>query len=392
MKNHLLLFLTISLFISCRKPADPVIESNPLSYTHWGTFDVSGECLDLDISDTILVVAANYNGFFVFSIDSENHALDTVYHGTDLDPNVGDNRAERILISKEHGIVFILDKYDKIWPYKLNGTQYAGFDVGASYINFGSFDVWVSVAIEYREDEIGLFALVLHNNSEDGNDFDESSTSLVWSNLTNFGPDDPFLSFNPSSEHTFNFSILPTEIYYSNELLSVANGELGVHILKKTDESICVLQNGDIYMTENRSECTDNLDGNFEPSGGFIPSIFSSFDTPGEVKTVFSYENTIFAGLSTSNGCLIQYVGEEGELLNHYLIAEGFSVNGIHYDNNLLALACGHDGVLIYQWDGAGIPSFLGRITTSYANKIKVQSNKIFVATEDGIDIFEIER
>ena len=58
-------------------------------YTHWGTFEVSGECLDLDISDTLLVAAANYNGFFVFSIDSENQTLDTVYHGTDLDPNVG---------------------------------------------------------------------------------------------------------------------------------------------------------------------------------------------------------------------------------------------------------------------------------------------------------------
>jgi hypothetical protein len=85
-------------------------------------------------------------------------------------------------------------------------------------------------------------------------------------------------------------------------------------------------------------------------------------------------------------------VGEEGELLNHYLIAEGYSVNGIHYENDLLALACGHDGFLIYQWDGAGLPSLLGRVETSYANKIKVQGNKVFVATEDGIDIFEIER
>jgi hypothetical protein len=139
------------------------------------------------------------------------------------------------------------------------------------------------------------------------------------------------------------------------------------------------------------SEC-EELDGSFELAGGFIPSIFSSFDTPGEVKTVYSHENTIFAGLSTSNGCLIQDIGEDGELLNHYLIAEGFSVNGIHYDNDLLALACGHDGALIYQWDGAGRPNLLGRIATSYANKIKVQGNRVFGATEDGIDIFEIER
>ena len=85
-------------------------------------------------------------------------------------------------------------------------------------------------------------------------------------------------------------------------------------------------------------------------------------------------------------------MGAEGELLSHYLFAEGFSVNGIHYDNDLLALACGHDGALIYQWDGAGLPIFLGGLPTSYANKIKVQGNRVFVATEDGIDIFEIGR
>ena len=59
MKINLILFLTIILFISCRKPADPVVEEptepveDLLIYNHWGTFNTGGECLDLDISDIL---------------------------------------------------------------------------------------------------------------------------------------------------------------------------------------------------------------------------------------------------------------------------------------------------------------------------------------------------
>jgi len=412
MQNHLIFFLTITLFISCRKPADPVIEDNPLVYTHWGTFDVSGECLDLDISDTILVAAANYNGFFVFSIDSANQTLDTVYHGTGLDPTMGDNRAERIVLSKNHGIVFILDKYDKIWMHKLNGSQYHDNWIEDCYNG-----VWLSTALDDREDGIGIYSLIRHSSAQSDTsgtigDYDQYSTSLVWKNLIDVGPDDVFTNSGvPACEYTYNFSILPSEVYFSSGLLSLTNGELGVLILKQTTVNICINENGEEFpefvpsgnYEDDWEYCTtppspgpwipeDGLGGDFEPSGGVIPSIYSSFDTPGEVKTVFSFENTIFAGLSTSNGCHIQFIGEDGGLLNHHMIAQGYSVYGIHFDNDILALACGHDGILIYQWDGAGLPVLLGRIATSYANKIKVNNNTVFAATEDGIDIFEIER
>ena len=98
------------------------------------------------------------------------------------------------------------------------------------------------------------------------------------------------------------------------------------------------------------------------------------------------------AGPTKSNGCHIQFIETNGELLNHYRIGEGYSENGIDFKNNVLALACGHDGVILYEWDGNSFPSLLGKLSTSYANKIKLNNNRVFVATEDGIDIFEIER
>ncbi len=315
MKNKITFLFLFIMFFSCRKPIDPILNEDQLSFHHWGTFDVGGDCLDLDISDSVLVAAANYNGFFVFSVDAQNQSLDTLYHGTDLDPTAGDNRVEQILYSSMHDLVFAVDRYDKIWIHKLNGTPYLDNWVEDCYNG-----VWLSTAIDERDEEINIISLVKHNAAQADTggtvgEYDQYSTSIVWKNLTDINPDDVFTNSGvPACEYTYNFSILPTEIYFSGGLLSVSNGELGVNILKQIDENICIDENGTVIeefvptgsYNDDREYCTtppspgpwipeDGLGGEFEPAGGFIPSIFSSFDTPGEVKSVYSFENTIFA-------------------------------------------------------------------------------------------------
>jgi hypothetical protein len=63
-------------------------------------------------------------------------------------------------------------------------------------------------------------------------------------------------------------------------------------------------------------------------------------------------------------------------------------------DDGLLALAAGHDGILLYKWNG-NVVSFMGKIETAYANTVKVKSDVngkiIFAATEDGIEIIQID-
>jgi hypothetical protein len=44
----------------------------------------------------------------------------------------------------------------------------------------------------------------------------------------------------------------------------------------------------------------------------------------------------------------------------------------------------------LYNWSDIDI-SFLGKIETSYANNVKVAGNIIFAATEDGIEIIQID-
>ena len=82
---------------------------------------------------------------------------------------------------------------------------------------------------------------------------------------------------------------------------------------------------------------------------------------------------------------------DDGNIINTNQFASGYSVNGIHLDYSLLALAAGNDGILLYHWSGIDI-SFMGKIETAYANNVKVAGDIIFAATEDGIEVIQIDR
>jgi hypothetical protein len=84
-------------------------------------------------------------------------------------------------------------------------------------------------------------------------------------------------------------------------------------------------------------------------------------------------------------------VFDDGSISGPSQFATGYSIRGIHEDKGLLALAAGHDGILLYDWTGLDV-SFLGKIETPYANSVKVAGDIIFVATEDGIEFIQIDR
>ena len=128
--------------------------------------------------------------------------------------------------------------------------------------------------------------------------------------------------------------------------------------------------------------------GLYEPKGGINPNPLVEFDTPGEIKSIFSIESSIFAGLSNSNGLLVTNINEDGSIIYQEILAQGYSVNDVFVKDDLIGIAVGHDGALIYSWDSNNSFILKGRIETSYANAIKIKNNVIYVATEDGIEIF----
>jgi hypothetical protein len=195
---------------------------------------------------------------------------------------------------------------------------------------------------------------------------------------------------------------------------------LGVRVFKQTEFQVCLTDTGFIDLNDSElcienynnlsdvdyksccvnTACPDGMGecpwfeegfgGVFSSAGGIIPQIYAEFDTPGEVEAIFSEGNTIFAGLKYSNGCVMSILDNDGSIISSHQFALGYSVTGIHQDGGLLALAAGHDGILLYNWSGIEV-SFLGKIETSYANNVKVVGNMFFAATEDGIEIIQID-
>ena len=397
------------------------------------TINTGGNCLDIDVDiiDNILVAAANYNGYFMYKINLIDGIVSDISEqkhvaADAMDTNLGDNRAQSVILSKEHNIAFVMDQYDHIWLYKYEdgATQY---DM-PNYLEedcYGS--TWLSVAIDDQNDSIGVYTLLKHNaaednfNEEDVGVFDEYSTSLVWTNLKGIDPS----SINPDQdepncEYIINQSSIAENIYFDNGLLSIAYGELGVRVFKQTEFQVCLTDTGFIDLNDSElcienynnlsdvdyksccenTACPDGMGecpwfeegfgGVFSSAGGIIPQIYAEFDTPGEVEAIFSEGNTIFAGLKYSNGCVMSILDNDGSIISSHQFALGYSVTGIHQDGGLLALAAGHDGILLYNWSGIEV-SFLGKIETSYANNIKVVGNMFFAATEDGIEIIQID-
>ena len=406
-----ILILSVLLF-SCIEQVDS--ENNDVVELVYYT-DTHGEAMGSDITESSMVVAANYQGFIVYDITRDNIGnitlVDSIYNDFTLDDSMGDNRAQDVIISQNHDIAFITDVYDRIWLYKLDedATQYVDY-----YLQDCYGGTWLSTSIDDQSNPsvINVFSLVKHSSSESDDegtigDFDQYSTSVVWKGIYDINGTDLFPEQNasPSCEFSYNFGILPEKIFFSDGLLAVSNGELGVNILKQLSESSCF--DSDTFellsdfsssgnADDDRTTCENSifdyynpgLGGIFEPAGGFYPEIFASFDLPGEVNTVYIKNSVIFSGMSTSNGCYISLLDDNGSVMDNLSIANGYTINSISEDNGVVALSAGHDGFLLYQWDGSLGIQYIGQVETPYSNHVRVDGNNVIVSTEDGIYIY----
>ena len=76
-------------------------------------------------------------------------------------------------------------------------------------------------------------------------------------------------------------------------------------------------------------------------------------------------------------------------------IAEGYTVQGIDKINNVLALACGSDGILLYdilQSTDNLYANEIGRVETEYAYQVKLMSeNSFLAATRAGVQYYSLD-
>ena len=103
----LYIYIIIIFLVSCKKPNDPIATDHIASFVSY--LNTYGEALDTDLTSGNMVVAANYQGFIVYDLErnSQGHiiAIDSIYNDSDMDPSMGDNRAQEIVISQNHNIV-----------------------------------------------------------------------------------------------------------------------------------------------------------------------------------------------------------------------------------------------------------------------------------------------
>ena len=466
------IYMIIVFLFGCMQPNKPKVFNIDL-VMHLDTY---GEALEVDLTDNKMVVAANYQGYIIYDINRNNQGniigLDSIANIYNMADDMGDNRAQAITISDNHGIAFITDIYDRIWLYKLDddATQY---QEGDDFLSDCYGGTWLSTAIDDQDDHINVFSLVQHSSSEnDGEEtignFDQYSTSVVWKKVRALDNTSEFCEDNaaPECEYSYNFGILARQINFDNGFLAISNGELGVKVLKQTNETICLNMNSKIeefnipvpdfssnddsfssgivdslrnlcevnfnyvdlpqfsnqescedfcicveedqddgsqciryncgYWVNNQNECIiigddSGFGGTFEAEGGFYPDIFSSFDLPGSVNSLLIKDSIIFTGLSTSNGCYMSLLGNNGQILNKLGIANGYTINNLSVDNGYLALSAGHDGVLLYRYYNQLDTEFIGQINTPYSNNVKIDGDNLIVSTEDGIFVYLIK-
>ena len=147
------IYIVILLLASCKEPNEPITSDDIATFSmHINTY---GESLDVDVINNSMVAAANYQGFIVYDIERNDlgHiiSIDSIFNDSDMDGTMGDNRAQDVVISKNHNIAFITDIYDRIWLYKLgqNSQQYVD-----NYLQDCYGGAWLSLAIDDQVDNI----------------------------------------------------------------------------------------------------------------------------------------------------------------------------------------------------------------------------------------------
>ena len=327
------------------------------------TLETVGYCRDIDFNDSLLVAAADQNGYVIYSIDfgsDGSFTYDEIY-GTDPEDHEGEEfQGGGVRIASRYNYFLLMDQADALYYVNFADVDsvgripYPGSE-NRDYVRGFSID-------EEDEDNLLLYSL---NRAEDGNSTFISTRILPY--FDHYYEQTGKIDFYGSDLYRLEGLNQDAEnLHLSDSLLVVANSQMGVSVFRQ------------------------NSDGSLDAS------TFAAYDISGgyEVQTVMTQDGVVFAGLSNDGGCHIAKVEDNGEIISEIQIAEGYSVQGIDLKDDVLALACGSDGVLLYEWNGFDFSTALtelGRLNSDYAYNVKVyDTQNIFTATRAGIQLFQL--
>ncbi len=441
-------------------------DSSCVYYIKMIEYNTNGYAFNLDVTDNLIALSANYEGTFLFEIEKDDFGdvvnLVETAHLINWEPNDGDEKSNKVMISENHNLLFIMDMNDRIYLYKL-GNEVVQFETSFLQGCFG--DNWRDFTIDDSQmDSIYIYPLVKHSSADPGAPYSAQSTSLINGVIS---IDVVNNTFDFTCSYGINHSNIGEYVSFSDSLFALAEGELGVTIYRQfanaklyngiwdegehyidanengeydfkepfndvngngvqdpVEEFIDSNNNGiwdegeDFYDcgeydwqpgvifcsignpvgngTWDEGEDFNDLNGNgiWDVAEDFTDGVIpvSEFDLPGEVKTITSYGKTVLTGHSYNKGCYMSFLDNNGNFINKISIANGYNIRGIATNGELVILAAGYDGILIYEWVDNSTVIFLGEIPSGYANSVKIKNNHIYAATRDGLEIYKIER
>ena len=370
MKNILIIGLSL-FFLSCNSPSEP----NAKIIKDSAIYEINNYCYDVDLNDDVVVLAASDGGYYKFDIEYNDDSfpvLEQISNENNHNLDYENETIDRVILSDgPDGIIYMLDKYtggsSGIWfdnaesiamdPTFINDYCYQG-----KYLDF-SIDETEPDLDEGIDTHI-IYSLMKHtalNENSDDDEFLSYSTSIVRRQINALAIGDDLSLVVDDCNYQHNLSYDSKEIHFGGGNLAVASESDGVILFTKGDD-------------------------------GDLDSLFSYNLAGGQAQTVYSLDGAVIGGFSNDKGCYMALLESDSNSASNYIsFADGYSVNGIDFNSDIIGLAAGNDGVQLYEWLGGSSVSPYGSIDTDgYAYDLKIKNDLIFVATRTGLEIYKI--
>ena len=396
-KYRKILLIGLLLLLGCDNSNNPFNDSEPYNLI---TIDI-GEVRDLDYSDISnqLFVGTESEGIYIYSIESDIIPIDgiqlsnSVYLST-LYENIGWGEGKDIRdiqYSNNTNILYALDRFGYTYhgylPHLLDDNPYVGLcssDSTPDTLTINICSATQTHATKFSIDEFGNVGpelYILHKHNADNELYTENSYSSINFMGYDFNPEasgSMFCEFFATCEDdaidiqdSLSYSV--NDIFYSNDKIYIANP-------KKDINSFEIYNVGDSLITADNDTI---LNG----------EVIDEFLTESEVKSIYAVNDYVLAG--TGQGCYITLL-EGGGLSDNQdsklLLAENYVIRDIFFSENKLILSAGIEGIIVYNWDGNSINvNEILRIHSSYAYTARFINNMYFIATKNGLEIYNIE-
>lgn len=359
------------LFFSCNSPSEPegkIVKNSSV-------YEIDTYCYDVDVNDNTIVVAASDGGYYKFSYSLDSNGFPLIEEVSSEDNHLSDyenDSIDRVIISDGYyGIIYMLDKYtggySDVWFDNAEGLS-----MDPIFFNNNCYQSkYLDIALDESNsngtqfDSHRIYSLMKHtalNENSNDDEFLAYSCSIVKREIDILpGVVTDVMLDDAECQYVQSLSYSSTEMHLGGGKLAVASESDGVTL----------------FNTQ---------------SNGDLDSLFSYNLSGGQAQSVYAFENAVIGGFSNDKGCYMALLESDGNSVANYTeFANGYSINGIDFSDNIIALATGNDGVQLYEWSGSSNVSPYASISTNeYAYDLKIKGDLIFVATRSGLEIYKI--